>query len=344
MGAFACLAPRVVILAVPWIWSLCNGRWSLRFLATEEWHHVRYTVLPVAMILAAGVIGYARLGAWLKACRGGWFVLVLVWLVAALAGGLGLRELSARMSCIPRPISDSRSRRHLVLDPPGRARGGRPGRLRGDRAAFIPQAALQLCPRAEQAPRLPPARPRVPVDLSPQQGSRSQGLSRPGLRRRLHGRFHDSLAQGIAIQEGTLNESFRLASVSRPRRAGCPWSEQMDRKMLRNVEKRGVHAARNAPSEDTQTPADPWPLVLFGAEQRESLRRGFGRLRFGRRLLAGQLENLAESVVAGGGAGFGEPVEQCGEVHALDLVRGRGRVRRSPRAAAGGGGEGSEVA
>ena len=64
---FACLAPRVVILAVPWIWSLCNGRWSLRFLATEEWHHVRYTVLPVAMILAAGVIGYARLGAWLKA-------------------------------------------------------------------------------------------------------------------------------------------------------------------------------------------------------------------------------------------------------------------------------------
>ena len=102
---FACLAPRVVILAVPWIWSLCNGRWSLRFLATEEWHHVRYTVLPVAMILAAGVIGYARLGAWLKACRGGWFVLVLVWLVAALAGGLGLRELSARMSRIPRPIS-----------------------------------------------------------------------------------------------------------------------------------------------------------------------------------------------------------------------------------------------
>jgi hypothetical protein len=88
----------------------------------------------------------------------------------------------------------------------------------------------------------------------------------------------------------------------------------MDRKMLRNVEKRGVHAARNAPSADTQTPADPWPLVLFGAEQRESLRRGFGR-----RLLAGQLESLAEGVVAGGGAGLGEPVEQGGEIHALDL-------------------------
>ena len=57
------------------------------------------------MILAAGVIGYARLGAWLKARRGGWVLLALVWLVAALAGGLGLRELSARMSRIPRPIS-----------------------------------------------------------------------------------------------------------------------------------------------------------------------------------------------------------------------------------------------
>ena len=102
---FACLAPRVAVLAVPWIWSLCNGRWSLQFLATEEWHHVRYTVLPVAMILAAGIIGYARLGTWLKARRGGWFLLALVWLVAALAGGLGLRELSARMSCIPRPIT-----------------------------------------------------------------------------------------------------------------------------------------------------------------------------------------------------------------------------------------------
>jgi len=104
-AVLACLAPRVAILAVPWIWSLCNGRWALRFLATEEWHHVRYAVLPVGMILAAGVIGYARLGAWLKVRRGGWFLLALVWLVAALAGGLGLRELSARMSCIPRPIS-----------------------------------------------------------------------------------------------------------------------------------------------------------------------------------------------------------------------------------------------
>jgi len=36
-------------------------------------------------------------------------------------------------------------------------------------------------------------------------------------------------------------------------------------------------------------------------------------------LLAGQIENLAEGIVAGGGAGLGEPVEQGGRVHALDL-------------------------
>jgi hypothetical protein len=102
---FACLAPRVAILAVPWTWSLCNGRWALRFLATDEWHHVRYTVLPVAMVLAAGVIGYARLGVYLKTRRGGWSLLALVWHSAALVGGLGSRELSVRMSHIPRPIS-----------------------------------------------------------------------------------------------------------------------------------------------------------------------------------------------------------------------------------------------
>ena len=98
---FACLAPRAAILALPWIWSLCNGRWSLRFLAAEEWHHVRYTVLPVVMMLAAGVIGYARLGSWLRPRRGGWSLLVVVWLLAALAGGLGLSNLSARMARIP---------------------------------------------------------------------------------------------------------------------------------------------------------------------------------------------------------------------------------------------------
>ena len=35
---------------------------------------------------------------------------------------------------------------------------------------------------------------------------------------------------------------------SMSRRVGYPWPEQMARKILRNVEKRGVHTARNGPS------------------------------------------------------------------------------------------------
>ena len=103
--SYACLAPRVAILAVPWIWSLCNGRWSLRFLATAEWHHVRYTVLPLAMIVAAGVIGYARLGP--GSATQGRLVVARPDLAAwpQPAGRLGFMKLYARMSRIPRPIS-----------------------------------------------------------------------------------------------------------------------------------------------------------------------------------------------------------------------------------------------
>ena len=54
MGAWAvlaCLAPRVAILALPWIWGPCSGRWAMRLLSTSEWHHVRY-VMPMAAITA----------------------------------------------------------------------------------------------------------------------------------------------------------------------------------------------------------------------------------------------------------------------------------------------------
>src|SRR5208337_73298 len=43
-------------------------------------------------------------------------------------------------------------------------------------------------------------------------------------------------------------ERVRQSFTKRPRRAGYPWPEQMSRKMYRNVEKRGVHTARNGPS------------------------------------------------------------------------------------------------
>jgi hypothetical protein len=102
---FACLAPRVAILALPWIWSLCNGRWSLRYLGTEEWHHVRYTVLPVAIVLATGLVGYAHLGSGLCKLKRGAFGLAVIWTLAAAGCLLGVQELRRRMSEIPQPIT-----------------------------------------------------------------------------------------------------------------------------------------------------------------------------------------------------------------------------------------------
>ena len=57
------------------------------------------------------------------------------------------------------------------------------------------------------------------------------------------------------------------------RRAGSPWSEQMDRKMLRNVEKRGVQAARNGPSEDGKR----WQRVGLGIHSLKSWGRKWSR-------------------------------------------------------------------
>jgi Zn-dependent membrane protease YugP len=103
----ACRAPRAAILAVPWIWSLSSGRWALRFLGTEEWHHVRYTVPMAATVLAAGCMGYARLGGWCLARRNGVTLLGAAWLIMA-ASSLALSaRLEALFAHVPRPISPS---------------------------------------------------------------------------------------------------------------------------------------------------------------------------------------------------------------------------------------------
>jgi hypothetical protein len=96
-----CLAPRVAILALPWIWSLCSGRWALRYLETADWHHVRYAMPMVALVLAAGLIGYARLAGWLIPRRAGPVWLAVVWLACAAVSGAGLWDTHRRMASIP---------------------------------------------------------------------------------------------------------------------------------------------------------------------------------------------------------------------------------------------------
>ena len=99
-----CLAPRVAILAVPWIWSLCNGRWALRFLETPEWHHVRYAMPMVVMVLAAGLIGYARLSTWLLPRRAGRAWLAMAWLASAAVCVVGIRDITRRVAAVPAVI------------------------------------------------------------------------------------------------------------------------------------------------------------------------------------------------------------------------------------------------
>jgi Predicted membrane protein (DUF2079) len=104
-AVLACLAPRVAILAVPWLWGLARGRWALRFLGTEQWHHVRYCAPFVVLGLAAGLIGFARLATWLKDRRGGRWLLAAAWATAAsglLAASLVLQERFAEYEA---PIS-----------------------------------------------------------------------------------------------------------------------------------------------------------------------------------------------------------------------------------------------
>jgi hypothetical protein len=105
MGAWAilaCLAPRVAILAVPWIWGPCSGRWTMTILSNPEWHHVRYLMPMAILVLAAGLIGYARLGNWLLGRgRAGQAGMAAFWLWAVMVCGLELRGVTGWVARVP---------------------------------------------------------------------------------------------------------------------------------------------------------------------------------------------------------------------------------------------------
>ena len=61
------------------------------------------------------------------------------------------------------------------------------------------------------------------------------------------------------------------------RPAGYPWPEQMARKMLRNVEKRGVHAARNGPSPPPTPAGGPVAQAEMSTAERLGSREGSSR-------------------------------------------------------------------
>ena len=106
----AVLAPRIAILAFPWVWGLAAGRWILPELGSFRWGSVRYSAPMVAVLMAAGLVGFARLGAWAQGHRRGRWVLAGTWLAAAVGFGLANVDLSARMDRIEWSISIEEAR------------------------------------------------------------------------------------------------------------------------------------------------------------------------------------------------------------------------------------------
>jgi uncharacterized membrane protein len=101
----ACLAPRVAIQAVPWLWGICSGRWAMKILSTSEWHHVRYTAPMAILVVAAGLVGYARLGRWLlPRGRSALAALAGIWLSGVAVGTVGLREVTQLLEQVPEKI------------------------------------------------------------------------------------------------------------------------------------------------------------------------------------------------------------------------------------------------
>jgi hypothetical protein len=101
----ALLAPRVAFLGLPWLWGVSKGRWALGFLGNWTWSKVRYAAPFTSVLIASGLIGYARLGDWTLRRRGGVALLVLIWLASASSMTLAARDLLRRMDRIEQPIS-----------------------------------------------------------------------------------------------------------------------------------------------------------------------------------------------------------------------------------------------
>ena len=97
-------APRVALLVLPWVWTVSNGRWALRFLGEERWHEVRYCVPMVAVGLAAGLIGFGRVGSRCLQTRGGRVGFAAACLASAVVSAAMLGVVLRHLDRVPHPI------------------------------------------------------------------------------------------------------------------------------------------------------------------------------------------------------------------------------------------------
>lgn len=105
----AIFAPRTALTALPWVWTLSSGKWAVRFIGTEQWHHARYCVPFVAMGLAAAIVGWGTLWKFLgyrtgKSTRILLSTGMLTVLVVFLAGGQ--LQMISLMRGIPERVPD----------------------------------------------------------------------------------------------------------------------------------------------------------------------------------------------------------------------------------------------
>jgi len=103
----ALLAPRAVLVALPWVWSLASGKWAIRFIGAEQWHHVRYCTPYFALFLAAGLIGWSKLWNGIRSRtnpKAAPFILCLLWVVMAVWLMGGQQRMIALMGGIPDPV------------------------------------------------------------------------------------------------------------------------------------------------------------------------------------------------------------------------------------------------
>ncbi len=103
--AFALFAPRIALLAVPWVWGLSSGRLTLQSLGTIDWHHVRYAAPATALVLAAGLVGFARLPSLLPRRVQTKPLLASLWTLSAVMLLAGSMTLTDRLGEVPRLIS-----------------------------------------------------------------------------------------------------------------------------------------------------------------------------------------------------------------------------------------------
>ena len=112
---------------------------------------------------------------------------------------------------------------------------------------------------------------RSPCDAPTVGGWESCGRRGRGVRRPL-----PEPATGRDCSSSTTSVNHR-GPPSMSRRVGYPWPEQMTRKMLRNVEKRGVHTARNGPSPPPTPAGGPVAKPEMSTADRLRSREGSSR-------------------------------------------------------------------